>query len=285
MSPRLSLDKAIHLTSSLSPDLQPIAQKEFELLRKLNRNIKVQIHPSGFVVYSLKKSNFVFTTVHNGTYAPPEIPFLYSPKSRAKEEDLYSFELYLPIFLKLGGIFINTWVSRYFVDLNRPKDKAILSYTKSGQKQNYKSFPHFSAVNKLAKEYYLDFYSTLKKYLNKKTILFDGHTMRATNLDNTKRPNICLMFNYLSEGLQLKKYIEKNFTNVGINDPFHFGLHKVDGSGHLVMFAEKIGVKKAFAFETSKVLYLKYDMFHKSNLFKTTSNNISKALTKYLTTL
>lgn len=265
-----SLETGLKKARSLEKDLKRIVEEELEMLRHMDKDIQVELF-NGFAVYSLGDHNLVVATVHNGSYVPNGVELRQSADERAKEEDLFTGELYLPIFLEKGGIWMTSHLSRYFVDLNRPKEKAILYYDSNQGVSNF--VVENPDAEKRALEFYKQFYSTAKEIIPGK-FLFSGHSMNPEK-EERKRGNFCLIYKTFEEGEKLKMLLEEQgCEDVRINDPFKYE------EGHFRLHFDSLSAGSV-EFEINKDLYL-IDQKRKLPFFNLIAGRITRAVTAYI---
>ncbi|MBU0535661.1 MAG: N-formylglutamate amidohydrolase [Nanoarchaeota archaeon] len=277
-----TIDHALQSIPFNDKGLRELAEQELLRLRTLEKNVQVYLDPSGFAVYNLGNKDFVLATVHNGIYVPDGIPFHADASERhTSEEDILTGELYMPLFLDLGGVWLNTFVSRYFADLNRPKPNSILS---CGADKGEKNFERFEGDNKIiqaGENYYDSFYGSLAHIILPGSFVFSGHSMLPEK-DGEKRGDFCLIYKSDEEGTGLKRSLEqKGFHDIRINDPFRYsgGFFRLCAD---CLNADHTNTSRSVEFETNKRLYLKDDLLTKSDSFEDVSRRITHAVKECL---
>jgi predicted N-formylglutamate amidohydrolase len=335
-APMLSLGDAVrHVNSSWEPALAAEARHALLLLKCHDDRIKVELDDHGFAVFHHNKdwatiqrhlktsaqehgpdldtntfvkadNGLVFVILHNGSYTPDNIPFLFDGPNRKLEEDIHTLELYLPLFLEHGGTLVLPFASRYFVDLNRPKEYAVLNYgTQNGQPNFDKdtTFPEQKEVRSQGLAYYRAFYAKLSQFLNQDSIVFSGHSMRAYDKDaptyaeaktrvvkepGKRRGQFCLIFHDedYEDAVQLQKLMaDEGLIDIRLNEPYNFAMHPSEGSGNLGVWAQDQGVRRVFEFETSKDVYLLPNMLGPNANLQKVAKQVQQAVSQYISHL
>ena len=266
-----NLEKALKKVQAFEPGLREIVEEELVMLRSFDKNIQAEVH-NGFAVYKTGDSDLVLATIHNGSFVPETVELKQSPEERRAQEDLFTGELYLPLFLNHGGIWITSHLSRYLVDMNRRRGEAVLGYESDETGSNLAAGDE-EELRRFADEFYSSFYAASMKVLTGK-FLFSGHSMNPEK-NGIKRGDFCLIYNLDEEGLPLKQKLEEQgFRDVRINDPF------VYSGGHYRFYFDLI-TNRSVEFETNKRLYLD-ENFHKKKSFDDVSQRISLAVADFL---
>ena len=267
-----NLDTALANTKTLEDGLKESVIRELVSVRQADQDVKVWVHESGFVVYRRGDSNFVLATVHNGSHVPKGVKLKQGGEERKKEEDLHTSELYMPLFLVHGGHWISCHVSRYFVDLNRPWDRAILSYGSEGE-SNLATKRNKREIEERAAHLYGEFYRQAALVMGQDSYVFSGHSM----CDRDNRGDFCLIYAKEREGWGLRRCLRaEGFSDVRINDPF------VYEGGHFRKFADCFAEGRSVELETNKGLYMDEKTFVKKPEFNEVSMGITRAVTQFL---
>ena len=271
-----SLEKALKKCKKLPKKLRRKVEEELERVRAMDDDVKVQLYVEGFLIYSLGDSPLVMATIHDGSYVPKDIDLVQSKKDRGKEEDLFSGELYMPIFLGNGGTWVTTHVSRYVADLNRRPWQAILKYEAPEDGINLRASDNPQEAIKKVNEYYNKFYKAFSRCLRPGQFLFSGHTM----CDRDNRGEIELEYWNPKDAEPLKELLEKEgFNDITVNEPFSFE----QAQSQLNFFAQRyVGRDRHMAFETNKRIYMDEHSQEKSEVFDTTQKGIDSAVSRYL---
>jgi hypothetical protein len=255
-----NLDKALLRVKRLDNGLSQSIEQEMVMLRDLDKDICADVDDHGFVVYGRGERGMVLATIHGGRYLPGGF---VQQQQIDKEADLFTGELYLPIFLENGGVWITTHVSRCFADLNRPSEDAV----------NYTLLSTGGDLVRHAEAYYGSFYGKALQYLDGAGFLFSGHSMDAVKKGDA-RGDLCIIYKQAQEGAGLKAQLEaKGFDDVRINDPF------VYKGGYFRVYAD-LSVGGSVEFETNKRLYLEGTA--KSDRFDDVSKRIAGAVKEHL---
>lgn len=264
-----SLEKSLMDIKDFEKGLRCKIEEEIIMLRSIDKNIKSRIYREGFAVYKSGRGKVVSATIHAGGYVPKGVVLRQNERERKKEEDLFTGELYLPVFLENGGYWITSHISRYFVDLNRPKEKAILLYDAHDGATNWAGGNDRKKAEQAAKEYYESFYRAASEILGNADFIFSGHSM-----NNKKgRGDFCLIFKETKEGVHLQNSLQRRgFNDVKINDPFAYE------NGYFRVFADSIADGRSVEFETNKRLYMEEKESEKLDSFEHTSREIAGAI-------
>lgn len=272
-----TLDYEIEHSKTLEPWLQDSVRKELEWVRSIDSAVLARVYPEGFVEYRYPQhSNFLLQTIHNGRSAPA-IPFDIDENERLTEEDLHTAELYAPLFFELKGIWRSVHVSRYFVDVNRAMDKAILRYGGvRGQRYNCPEFEERNYWEAWGQALYELFYETLLNTIDENTIVFNGHSMRDVR-EGYQRGDFCIIGEMDEYIVPYKQALEDaGFSDVRLNDPFAYS--PFSDAGHMGILTNRTLKVPSIEFEINKRLYMEKDEITPSSKITEASKYIQDAM-------
>ncbi|MFT4303553.1 MAG: N-formylglutamate amidohydrolase [Candidatus Woesearchaeota archaeon] len=225
--------------------------KKFMLddMRSMPLDVKVDYNLRGWCIYKLHHTKLAVATIHNGHHVPPDIDFYHTYEERRDWEDHDTGNLYKPLFLKLGGIFINVYVSRYFCDLNRTiKDACFLHKAPLGTERNFRPTEDEDLYKKSAAEFYHAFYEHVMPYLKQTNYLFSGHSMRPI-MNGKTRKDFIVIFKDLSQATPFVDVLSNAGYSVSINEPFTYE------GGNFRVYYDSLTQNKSIEFETNRKLY------------------------------
>lgn len=212
--------------------LYRIVKKDIESLYPGYKDIMMTITKRGLIVYdNYKKNRFnvLLLTLHSGTWIPEPIEkkLSVSRKKRKCEEDAASDRIYRKLVLENAGIWIDNKQSRFVIDFNRSRKRAIYA-------DNSEEWLDVVWKKELTKEdeeaihsSYRECYFTLTKLLDSYTfnIIFDGHTMN----DRPGRPDISIGTKYIpSFYMPIVRELRQRLSGMGyekvsLNKPYKGG--------------------------------------------------------------
>ena len=179
-------------------------EKELDQL-SMYPDIKIHISPHGFIFYlrcpkEMKGAIPLITTIHNGRWVPKGIEFYRNEHERhQREEDLFVGDFYLPLLAGSKKIlYVSDHASRYWRDLNRPEETAVLKCDSLRQgEHNFHRFAGDEKVISKAIQSYRTFYKELNEWIGglkidpSSIITLHGHSMMP-NKDGESRWNFCI---------------------------------------------------------------------------------------------
>jgi N-formylglutamate amidohydrolase len=212
--------------------LYEMVKQDLEWVYSANKEIKATISKWGVIIYDNYRPNafnVLLTTIHSGNWVPPRIARkqIITEGERKREEDTDTHKIYAPLVLEKNGIWIDSKLSRFVCDYNRPADRAIYKNNQERwAKEIWKEEPTKEEKARIMKGYH-EFYFTLDKLINayRFNIIFDGHSMS----DEGKRPDITLGTKhippfYLPVAHEMqKRLIKKGYSHVSLNTPYPGG--------------------------------------------------------------
>ncbi len=247
--------------------LWEIVKQDFEYFyeKYKDKDITVTITKNGVIIYHnyVKRAfNVLLFTIHAGTWMPQSVQqkLQINPKYKTFEEDIDTHKIYAPLVFENAGIWIDNKQSRFLIDFNRKKKRAIYKDTNQAfddtpfaQSQIFKQD---LTVREQTQAYqtYDEFYFTLQQLLDSHyfNIIFDGHSMN----DRNNRPNISFGTEFIPQfympivkSMQ-RKMISLGYSPVKLNTPY--------GGGYIVEWLkEQYPHKFIFSMEVNKKLYTK----------------------------
>ncbi len=242
--------------------LYQLVKKEIEILYPKYKRIRIIITRYGIMVcdnYRPNNFNVLLLTIHAGRWAPENIEkkMRLTRTGRFREEDIDSDRIYSNIVLERGGIWINSKLSRYVCDLNRPQNRCI--YFKKDEKWIDNDIWDDDLTNKEITQinrWHQDFYVTLHKVLEtyKFNIIFDGHTMK----DRPGRPTISFGTKHISPFyMPVVRAMKNRLKKVGYKDTF---FNRPYGGGFILKWLKtKFQDKFIFSMEINKKEYMNKD--------------------------
>jgi N-formylglutamate amidohydrolase len=216
----------------MSESLYNLVVRDIEWAYSINKNLNITITKKGIVTYDNYKKdafNIFLITVHSGTWMPENIQKkqLVGAETRRLEEDIDVHRLYGRLVLEKSGIWMDNKLSRFAIDYNREKEKAIYdNYSEEWLEKLWKEPLSKSQKNWLLAGYN-EFYFTLGNLVDtyKFNIIFDAHTMK--NADG--RPDMSFGTEYVPVFYMpivksIKDRLEKlGYNSVAMNAPFKGG--------------------------------------------------------------
>jgi N-formylglutamate amidohydrolase len=247
-------------------------KEDVEWVYRKNPKLKMTITKWGVIVYDNYKPNSFNTlliTIHSGQVMPPDIARrqTLSLKQREILEDTDIHKIYSGLVLDKGGIWIDTKLSRFACDYNRPPDRAIYS---DGSEKWFDLLWKQELTRKQRKwlmEGYNEFYFTLSHLIEsyRFNLIFDGHSMK----DAPDRPGISFGTKYVPRfympvvrSMQ-RKIRRLGYDDITFNKPFY-------GGYILEWLHNKFPDVFIFSMEVNKRLYTK------KNKRETNNNKIKK---------
>ena len=233
-------------------------KEDLEWVYARNKDLKITLTKRGVVVYdNYRKNSFniLLLTIHSGELIPKNIERkqTLTKKQRTIIEDTDTDKIYADLVLKKNGIWINTKLSRFACDYNRPLDRAIYENNSEKWVKTFWQEPLSKKERVWLLEGHDEFYFTLSHLIEsyRFNIIFDGHSMK----DELDRPNFSFGTHHIprfympvvrSMQAQMRRL---GYEDVHLNKPF-------GGGGILQWFKKRFPDVFIFSMEINKRVYM-----------------------------
>ena len=247
-----------------------------KLVGERSDEVQITITKRGVVIYENyqeNRFNVLLITEHSGTWIHKRIESkqTLTKADRKLEEDIGIQQLYGPIVLKKGGIWVDNKASRFGCDYNRPRDRAIYRDGSEEWIDKLWAEPLTKAEEEWLLEGYDEFYHTLSSLICSYpfNIILDGHSMK----DGPGRAAISIGTQYIPQfympiAREMLAKLKRLGYDAALDKPF-------SGGNILQWMKHQFPNRFIFFIELNKRLYMSRD---RKRLLKEKVGEVSKHL-------